>query len=312
MQQINNLRAMNKYTDSVKKTDLFLIDPTLIVEEDGFNVRDTFDPYYWDRPETIAHVRGFAESYKAGKHVPPMVVRIKNGVPVLRAGAHRLRGLRLAISEGAVIDHIAVFESKGDEIDETILIAKENGGKSLDALGLAVIYGRLDGWGWSKSRIAAEFGKTPEHVRQTLKILDLPVALKRMIADDVIAASFAVQLYDEHGDDAVNMVNTIVDQKMAETAKAPAGDKEKKVKVTKSSVNTGPRLTKKVVGQMHTQFMSLTSKLDNIKPEQDGTVTLKLAQDELAALLELKAMLDDKKDEPAENQLDLLEDAQAE
>ena len=311
MTQINNLRALNKYSDSVKKTDLFLIDPSTIVEEEGFNVRDTFDPHYWERPETIAHVRGFAKSYKAGKHVPPMVVRIKNGIPVLRAGAHRLRGLRIAIEEGAVIDHVPVFESKGDEIDETILIAKENGGKSLDALGLAAIYGRLDGWGWDKAKIAAEFGKTAEHVRQTLKILELPVALKRMIADGVIAASFAVELYDEHGDDAINLVNTVVDQKKAEIAKAPAGDKEKKVKVTKSAVNAGPRLTKKVVGKMHTQFLSLTSKLDQVKPEQDGTVTLKLAQEELSALLELKAMLDGKKEEPAEDQLDLLPEGEA-
>lgn len=307
---INNLRALNKYTDGVKKTDLFMIDPRTIVEEPGFNVRDTFDPEYWNRPETIAHVRGFAESYKAGKTVPPMVVRVKNGVPYLRAGAHRLRGVMLAIEEGAQIDHLPVFESKGDEIDETILIAKENGGQALSPLSLAVIYGRLSGWNWTYARIGAEFGKTAEHVRQVLKLLELPVAMKKLIADGTIASTYAVELYEQHGDDAISMINDAADQQKADIAKSPTkAGKEKKVKVTKSAIQQGPRLTKKFVGQLHTQFVSLTSKLDAVKPEADGSVTLKLAQDELAALLELKAMLDGKKEEPTEEQLDLLGEA---
>lgn len=307
MAAINNIRALKKHNeDSVKKTDLFQLDPRTIQEEPGFNVRDTFDPDYWDRPETIAHVRGFAESYKAGKHVPPMVVKVKNGIPFLRAGAHRLRGLMLAIEEGAKIDFVPVFESKGDEIDETILIAKENGGQSLSALSLAVIYGRLDGWGWNHQRIGAEFGRTGEHVRQTLKLLELPVAMKKLIADGVISASYAVELYEEYGDEAVGMVQTVAEQKKAEAAKAPVGSKEKQVKVTKANIQQGPRLTKKFVGQMHTQFVSLTNKLEQVKPEQDGSVTLKLDQSELQSLLELKAMLDGKKAESAEEQLDLL------
>lgn len=311
-QQVNNIRALKKHNeDAVKKTDLFQLDPRTIVEEPGFNVRDTFDPDYWNRPETIAHVRGFAESYKAGRHVPPMVVRVKNGIPLLRAGAHRLRGLMLAIEEGAKIDFVPVFESKGDEIDETILIAKENGGQSLSALSLAVIYGRLDGWGWDKARIGSEFGKTGEHVRQTLKLLELPVAMKKLIADGTVSASYAVELYEEHGDKAVEMVQSVAEQKKTEAANAPAGSKPKKVVVTKSSIEQGPRLTKKLVGQMHTQFVSLTSKLDQVKPEQDGSVTLKLDQAELKTLLELKAILDGKKsDEPAEEQLDLLSEVE--
>ncbi|AYK20414.1 hypothetical protein [Aeromonas veronii] len=53
----------------VKKTDLFRVDPRLLDEEEGFNLRDYSDP------EVIAHIEGFADSYANGRYVPPLVVR---------------------------------------------------------------------------------------------------------------------------------------------------------------------------------------------------------------------------------------------
>lgn len=53
----------------VKKTDLFRVDPRLLHEEEGFNLRD------YDDPDVVAHIEGFAESYASGRYVPPLVVR---------------------------------------------------------------------------------------------------------------------------------------------------------------------------------------------------------------------------------------------
>lgn len=294
MSQINSLGALNKFSDDVAKSEQFMIDPRVIEEEEGFNVRDTFDPTYWERPEIKAHVRGLADSYKSGAYVPPMVVKVKNGTPYLRAGAHRLRGVMLAISEGADIVKVPVVESRGDEIAETIFIAKENGGQPLSALSLSVIYGRLQGWGYDLKRIAQVFGKTSEHVRQTIKLRDLPVALKRLIADGVVSASYASQLYDEHGDQAAKVIEETVQQQIAQNeASQISKKKDAKIKVTKKNISTGKPLPKKLVSELQSRFVGLAEKFTASTPEADGSViiTLKMQQSELDVLLKLKEML---------------------
>jgi hypothetical protein len=82
----------------------------------------------------------------------------------------------------------------------------------------AVQYGKLAGWGWSVARIAKEANKTPEHVRTTLPLLDLPIELKQLIAEDVIKATLAMSLYNEHGTKALELVKEAIAIQEAEIA----------------------------------------------------------------------------------------------
>ena len=61
--------AEDKSVEGVNKTTYFKVDPRLLREEEGFNLRDYSDP------EVIAHIEGFADSYANGRYVPPLVVR---------------------------------------------------------------------------------------------------------------------------------------------------------------------------------------------------------------------------------------------
>lgn len=55
---------------NVKKDDAFKIPPGDLMEEPGFNERDYSDPL------VIEQIRKFANAYKAGLFVPPVIVRI--------------------------------------------------------------------------------------------------------------------------------------------------------------------------------------------------------------------------------------------
>lgn len=222
----------------VSRGDGWSVDPLLLIEEEGFNSRGAFATDYWNRPDVVAHIRGFADSYKAGSYVPPMVVIVRDADIIIRQGAHRLRGLKLAIAEGAKIELVSVIEQKGDEAEQTKLCLNDNNSRHLAPLDRAVHYGKLSNWGWPVSRIAKEIGMTAEHVRTTLVLLELPIDLKRMIADDVIRATLALELFNDHGHKALEYVNKAIAEKEVASALAQeAGSLELKLEGTSDVEN---------------------------------------------------------------------------
>lgn len=200
----------------VRRGNGWRLDPLIILEEEDFNVRGAFAVDYWNRPDVVAYIRGFAKSYKEGKPVPPIAVEVRDGEIYVRDGAHRLRGMRLALKEGADLELVDVVEHQGDEVEQAKLVLTANDGRHLTRLERAVQYGKFIGWGWSMNKIASEFNKTHEHVRSTLTLLNLPFELKQMIAEEICSASFALKVYDEHGTKALEIIKGAASQKTEE------------------------------------------------------------------------------------------------
>jgi hypothetical protein len=118
---INSLSKLRNYSEGgISRGDSFSAEPSLLIEEEGFNSHGAFAVDYWNRPDVVAHVRGFAESYKAGRFVPPIV---RNGEILVRDGAHRCRGLMLAISEGAVIEKFMLSSRKATRLNRPSLFS---------------------------------------------------------------------------------------------------------------------------------------------------------------------------------------------
>lgn len=217
---INSLSKLRNFSDEgVSRTDSFGVDPTLLLEEEGFNPRGSFAKDYWSRPDVVAHVRGFADSYKRGAYVPPIAVIVRNADIIVRDGHHRRRGLLLAMAEGATIKKVQVVEVRGDEIQHVKLTLTSAAGRHLAPLDKAVQYQKFIAWGYTIQELAAEIGTSAEHVRTTLPLVDLPLALKEMIAEDQIAAHLALDLYNQYGDKALGLVaqayQNLVDEEAA-------------------------------------------------------------------------------------------------
>jgi len=275
---INNMTVLNRVSQDVSRSDLFSVSPDMLTEEKGFNVRGVFDEAYFEQPEVEEHIRGLADSYKAGRYVPPIVVQVRNGIPYIRDGMHRRRALMLAISEGAEIKRVQVLEHHGDEAQQTLLLATINDGRPLSPMERAVIYDRLDKWGWTTQEIASSVRRTVKHVSQTLALLDMPIELKRMVQRNEIAATQAAELFRQHGDDAVSMINK-------------ARENTDKGKVTKKDIVQVPRMTKKVQQAVRTHLGTVTARLAATEADDTGSVTLVLDADEAQELLELRGML---------------------
>jgi len=275
---INNMTVLNRVSQDVSRSDLFSVSPDMLTEEKGFNVRGVFDEAYFEQPEVEEHIRGLADSYKAGRYVPPIVVQVRNGIPYIRDGMHRRRALMLAISEGAEIKRVQVLEHHGDEAQQTLLLATSNDGRPLSPMERAVIYDRLDKWGWTTQEIASSVRRTVKHVSQTLALLDMPIELKRMVQRNEIAATQAAELFRQHGDDAVSMINK-------------ARENTDKGKVTKKDIVQVPRMTKKVQQAVRTHLGTVTARLAATEADDTGSVTLVLDADEAQELLELRGML---------------------
>lgn len=193
MSNIHSLRKLSETDkENVKRANSFMVDPRIIQIEPGFNPRGMFTDDYWEQPETLAHIEQFAKSYRNGDFVPPIVVKVIDGVPFVRDGEHRLRSLMKLIAEGVPFARVEVIEASGDELAQAKTNFNANNGRQWSAVERAVHYGRFKSYGMTVDEIAHEVGKTVQHVYQLLTILEMPMDLKRRIQNGEISASAAI------------------------------------------------------------------------------------------------------------------------
>ncbi len=226
----NTLRAMHSsHKGEMTKTNLFMADLDLLVEEEGFNPRD------YEDPEVVSHIRMLADAYKRGDELPPLRVQVRDGAIFLRDGHCRRRGAVMARDEGAEISRLPVMEVRGDETDQNLVILTSNEGLKLSPLERAVVYTRFITLGMSEEELAQKVNKSQAHVSQYLAVHNLPIAMKQAIKENRIAWTYALELYNEHGTKAIEMINGAVADKAAETGNSE--EPEKKPRVTRKSID---------------------------------------------------------------------------
>lgn len=196
MTNIHSLRKLSEADkENVKRANSFMIDPRIIQIEPGFNLRGIFTENYWESEEAQYHIEQFAKSYRKGDFVPPIVVKVIDGVTYVRDGEHRLRALQKIIAEGVPFQRVEVVEASGDELAQAKTNFNANNGRQWSAVERAVHYGRFKSYGMTVEEIAHEVGKTVQHVYQMLTILEMPLEMKRRIQEGAISASAAINLF---------------------------------------------------------------------------------------------------------------------
>jgi ParB family chromosome partitioning protein len=186
----------------------------LYKEEEGFNPRNYNDP------ETVEHIRSLADAYKRGDKLPPVWAKIIDGVPHMWDGHCRLRGARLAISEGTVINGLEMMEMQGDAIARNKAVLKSKDGLPLKALEVAEMVNRLKNLLVTEEKVAEELGKSKAYVIQYLELYNLPLNLKQMIKDDLAAWSTVTKAFRDHGTKAYDIITAIQAQKAPVVADA--------------------------------------------------------------------------------------------
>lgn len=213
--------ASDKEMPEVKKNDLYKIDPTVIKEEQGFNLRD------YEQPEVKQHIENLTETILNGGYIPPIVVRTDGTGSILLVDGHcRTRAALQAIERGATGLMLSAVNFKGSDADRVELMLRSGEGLKFTPLEVAKGYLRLQRMGLSTADIAKRVGKTANHINQYLNLATANVDVQQMVERGEVAANVAIETVQKHGENA---------GKVLEQAKEKAV-KQGKTKVTASVV----------------------------------------------------------------------------
>jgi ParB-like chromosome segregation protein Spo0J len=176
------------------RSDVFKLNPALIQEEPGWNVRV-------EGPELDAHIRGLANSIKEIGVQQSLTVYMKGEIPVLTDGHLRLCAVRLAISEGAEIKTVPVqVEARYcNEADRVLSLLTRNSGKPLTPLEQAEVVKRLLGFGWVRGQITARTGMSSTNYDNLLCLGAAPAAVTEMVKNNEVSATTAVKVIKQDG-----------------------------------------------------------------------------------------------------------------
>ncbi len=185
--------------------DLFMLDPSIIQEEPGWNVRIP-------GPDLDAHIRQLADSIKEVGVMEPVTVYLKNDIPMLTNGHCRLMAVKLAIAEGAEIKSTPARaeERYANDADRVLGMITRNGGKPLTILEQTVVVKRLLAFGWTEADVAKKTGYSPTHIANLLRLSAAPSEITEMVRNGEVSARVAVDVMRTEGDNAPEVLKTAV------------------------------------------------------------------------------------------------------
>lgn len=220
-----------------KKLYLYQVDPMLLEEEEGFNLR------YYDDPKVKAHIEAFCESYMADRYVPSMMVQaLADGRIVVVEGHCRRRGVQLAISRGAKIPRVNVIPFRGNDAERVEVMLRSAQGLKLEPLDIARGYLRLLQMGVKPAEIATSQGKTQARVEQLLTLATASGDIHDLVRAGSVSADMAIEVVRAHGQQAAEILS-----QQLEVAK-----QEGRRRVTKSVVR-GQMVPRKTVDAVFTR-----------------------------------------------------------
>lgn len=202
-----NVKAAMREAGAVS-ADLWQVAPSQLRVIEGFNVRSNNEKFK-------ARVRKIADSIHANgfykdKPISGFVAK-EDGVDVIfvTGGHTRHAAVDLAISEGADIAVIPVIvKPKGTSMEDlTVDLIVGNDGEPLSVYEQAVVCKRLAGFGWDSKEIARRVGyASAQYVDSLLNLAAAPLALRKMVIEEVVSATTAMDALKKHGDKAVDVL----------------------------------------------------------------------------------------------------------
>jgi ParB-like chromosome segregation protein Spo0J len=179
---------------AARRSDVFHLNPALIQEEPGWNVRT-------EGPDLDAHIRGLADSIKEIGVQEALTVYMRGDTPVLTNGHCRFMAVKLALSEGAEIVTVPVqVEARySNEADRVLSLITRNSGKPLTQLEMAEVVKRLLRLGWPRPQIISRTGMSSTNYDNLLCLGAAPAAVAEMVKNNEVSATTAVKVIKQEG-----------------------------------------------------------------------------------------------------------------
>ena len=202
-----NVKAAMKDAGA-SSSDLWKVEPSRLRVLPDFNCRVQNEAY-------TARVRKIADSIHANGYYPdkPLsgFVAKEDGVDVIYVtGGHRRHAaVHLAIEEGADIATVPVIvKPKGTSMEDlTVDLIVGNDGEPLSTYEQAVVCKRLVGFGWDSKEIARRVGyASAQYVDGLLSLAAASVAIRKMVMEEVVSATTAIDAIKKHGNKAQDVL----------------------------------------------------------------------------------------------------------
>lgn len=279
----------NKQLDGIRKTNRFQVKVKDLKFLEGFNSRD------YKHPDTQAHIRRLAEAYKAGSHVPAILVKVTDGEVFVIDGHCRTQGMQLAEAEGVDLGLQDVEQFTGSELEADAAVLTSNDSLKLKPLERAQKYSDMVNRGASTAEIAKMVGRSEQHVKDYMELHGMPDSIKKLIKDEVVSSSEALGQYREYGTKAAE----IIQKALEDSGKKRVTKKDvDQAQGKRPSTRVKPRVVQQMVGHMR----SLTTKLSIVERREDGSATVELSAEEVEAIMTMRESLpEEKKPDPESN-----------
>lgn len=288
LDNVHSLRKMSDCNkDKIGRSTMYMVDIDELYEEVDFNVGRNYE-----NEAEIENIRKFADIYKDGDkdQPPPLRVSVIDGRIFVRDGHCRRRGALLARSEGALIKRLPVLEVSGDEVDQTMVLLHSNDGLKLSPTGIAKVYVKLANMGLTEIEIADRARKTRSHVRQYLELNNLPLEIKKMIDNDQIAWSTALELYQDKG---AKKTLDIIKNTLNKGDDKNAKNKKITRKVIAENSGYRARFTQNLICKTTDCINSLYNILENAE-QKDDYFLVSLTKEDIDMLNKVKEEIDPK------------------
>ena len=200
--------------------DMPMIDPRIIVVEDGHNPRD------YTLPENRAHLDELKASIRANGTLVPLLVRWDAGTKsaILVDGECRLRANLELIAEGAEIVSVPTVQVfGGNEAERLLTSITANTGKPLSKWELGTAFQRLYKFGWSEDQIATKTGYRLTFITEAMELADAPIEVKQLLSSRAVTPSLALDELRANGAAAVNNLRAMASERKASGKKGPVG-----------------------------------------------------------------------------------------
>ena len=212
---------------SLRRSDVFHVDPRILCIKEGWNARSP------DDPENRAHVQGLAASIAARGVEQPLKCYLDSGKYYISDGHCRLLATLIAIENGAEVKSVPIrLAPKTDnEADHVLSQIVLNSGKPLTMLEASAVYKRLVAFGWTIAEIAQRTGKSAASINTALDLQGAPVQVQKLVASGRVSATLATETIKKEGAaKATETLNNAVD----------AATQKGKTRATKADIGAAP------------------------------------------------------------------------
>jgi ParB family chromosome partitioning protein len=243
---------------AIGRKDVYMVDPSIIQEDPGWNVR-------LDTPAFREKLVELTNSIKTQGVKMPLTVYMKDNVPILTDGHRRLMAVKAAIADGCPIVAVPVFveERYANESDRVLSMITRNSGEPLTSLEMGEVFKRLMGFGWDTAKIAENSGYSVTHVENILALASAPVEVVEMVKREEVSPTTAIGTIKREGTSATEILKHAVEKAHA------AGKKRATAKQVKNE--TGPAPEPSYV-QWITEALDLLDKVLNTADMSESLV----------------------------------------